>query len=263
MRKNYLGLWLLLACAFGIFALLSSFDSLKIGSWEPKSSEIAQTVTGKDNASASARIAGRARANIRRDSATPVKLDTCPKTILFIGDSMLEGLSPRFAHYAKANGHKLYTVIWYSSTSEIWGGSGKLSSYISRLHPDYILICLGANELFVSDIAKKRDRYVKQIVKEIGDIPFLWIGPPNWKKDTGINDLIASNVPEGSFFLSDGMHFNRKKDGAHPTHESAALWADSIARWMPTHSNHPIRMTRPKDNTGRPEKIFVHQPNER
>ena len=101
------------------------------------------------------------------------------------------------------------------------------------------------------------------MVQEIGSTPFLWIGPPNWKPDTGINDLIAANVPQGSFFLSDGMHFERSKDGAHPTRSSAIEWMDSVVRWMPAHSNHPIRLDLPAERTARPLKIFVHQPNER
>lgn len=270
MKKYYIGLWTLLAAAFVLFAVLSSFDTIKIGAFELKSSNIIKTITaptgesGAVSASSAASTAGAAQRQAQsRPEKARVKTDTVSKTILFIGDSMLEGLSPRLAAYATANGHTLYSVIWYSSTSEIWGGSGKLASYINRLHPDYIFICLGANELFVKDIAQKRDKYVKQLVKEIGSIPFVWIGPPNWKADTGINDLIAANVPQGSFFLSDGMHFDRSKDGAHPTRQSAILWMDSVARWMPLHSNHPIKMKKPEATTGRPKKIFVHQPSER
>lgn len=192
--------------------------------------------------------------------AFPVPVDTAAKTILFIGDSMLEGLSPRLAAYANASGHRLYSVIWYSSTSQIWGESHKLTHYIDSLHPDYLFICLGANELFVRDIKEKRRKYVKGIVNEIRDIPFLWIGPPNWRDDTGINELIAENTPRGCYFKSDGMKFDRKKDGAHPTASSAILWMDSIVRWMPDHSAHPIRLVTPEKKTDRPVRVFIHQP---
>ena len=175
---------------------------------------------------------------------------------------MLDGLYPRLAAYASHNGHTLYAVIWYSSTSEKWGMSGRLKSYINRLSPDYIFICLGANELFVKNIADKRDAYVKTIIDEAGDIPYLWIGPPNWKPDTGINDLIAANAAPGTFFLSDGMSFERGKDGAHPTRTSAAQWMDSVVRWMPAHHPHPIRLDVPDASSGRARRVFVHQPNE-
>lgn len=175
---------------------------------------------------------------------------------------MLDGLYPRLAAYADHNGHELYVVIWYSSTSESWGTSDRLRGYISRLNPDYIFICLGANELSVRDIAARRERYVQSIIADIGDIPYLWIGPPNWKPDTGINDLIAANTAPGTFFRSDGMHFERKADGAHPTAASAAAWMDSVARWMPRGCANPIPLEAPEAARGRARRVFVHKPGE-
>ena len=55
------------------------------------------------------------------------------QTILFIGDSMVEGLSRRLGDYSAENGHTLYTVIWYSSSTERWGNdpySGVLHAQI-------------------------------------------------------------------------------------------------------------------------------------
>lgn len=191
---------------------------------------------------------------------TKQTVDTTAQTILFIGDSMLEGLSPRMAAYANENGHKMYTVMWYSSTSDVWGGCDTLRTFIRRFKPSYIFLCLGANELFVKDIEKKRDKYVKNILSQIGDIPYLWIGPPNWKPDTGINRLIADNTKKGCFFLSDGMTFDRAKDGAHPTRTSAAAWMDSVVRWMPDHVPHLIKLSVPEAQTARPNRIVVLQP---
>ncbi|MDE6309183.1 MAG: SGNH/GDSL hydrolase family protein, partial [Muribaculaceae bacterium] len=192
-----------------------------------------------------------------------VETDTLPKRILFIGDSMLEGLYPRLAAYAKANGHSLYCVIWYSSTSKVWGESTHIPEYIKQFDPDYVFISLGANELFVKDIEKQRDKYVKKILSEIDPIPYVWIGPPNWKEDTGINRLIASNAAPGTFFLSNGMHFDRKSDGAHPTSASAALWMDSIVRWMPKHCAHPIKMDMPSEKSARANRVVVLQPTDK
>lgn len=189
------------------------------------------------------------------------EVDTASQNILIIGDSMLEGLNPRLAAYAKANGHKLNSVIWYSSSSEYWGTCDTLKVFLKKFQPTFIFISLGGNELFVRDIASKRDKYVKNFLSQIGDIPYIWIGPPNWKPDTGINDLIAANVKPGCFFLSNGMSFDRAKDGAHPTHKSAAMWMDSVARWMPLHASHPIRMERPADDIkARPDEVVVLQP---
>ena len=129
------------------------------------------------------------------------------QTILFIGDSMVEGLSRRLGDYAGENGHKLYTVIWYSSSTERWGTTHTLEHYIAKYKPTYILICLGSNELFINDLAN-RAQYVSEMVKKIGDIPFVWISPSDWNGDTGINDIIKERVGAGHFF--DSRHLKLK-----------------------------------------------------
>lgn len=264
MKKGLWGLWAILAVALAMFLITSSFDSIKVGSVELKSSGMARRLMRPPvtDAESLVGIVAETVGSVERftvnDDANVV--DTASKTILFIGDSMLEGLSPRLAAYAKENGHTLYTVIWYSSTSKIWSDAAKLTTYIRKFRPDYIFICLGANELFVKDIMTKRDVCVRNIIKEIGDIPFVWIGPPNWKPDTGINRLIANNAGNGHYFKSDGMKFDRAKDGAHPTHQSAALWMDSVVRWMSLHARHPIKLDVPSVAQGRPKKVEVLQP---
>lgn len=266
---RYLPLWGVLATSFAIFALISFFEHPTILGHEFKTTGFADEIFGERATSVRSETPG-ATASHQSEApaaavadAFPMPLDTAAQTILFIGDSMLEGLGPRMAAYADQNGHTLYEVMWYSSTSDTWGSSDKLEGYIARLKPTFVLICLGANELFVPDIATRRADKVKAIVEKIGDIPFLWIGPPNWKKDTGINSLIKESVPRGSFFLSAGMNFDRTKDGAHPTRSSAAAWLDSVARWMPDSALHPIRMAYPDKQSGKARRIFIHKPGEK
>lgn len=263
MKRHYTALWLLFLVSFALFAAASAVDMPEIAGHKFKSADIVPSLLAIDKGADVCEPVDTVAVAEDSVSAFPVPCDTVSKTILFIGDSMLEGLGPRLAAYAEKNGHTLYTVIWYSSTSEVWGRSDKLRHYIDIVHPDYVFICLGANELFVSDIANKRRGYVKKMLADIDTIPYLWIGPPNWKPDTGINDLVASETVDGGFFLSNGMHFERSKDGAHPTRSSAVLWMDSVARWMPAHSFHPIRMDIPDKASGRAKRIFVHQPSER
>ncbi len=263
MKKSYISLWLLLAVSFSLFFLFSSLDNQpSIFGHRLKSSKMAETILCDHDVSEAESDTLSQSAFNEPAPAFPVATDTATQTLLFIGDSMLDGLSPRLAAYASSSGHTLYSVVWYSSTSEAWGKSKRLQEYINRVNPTFIFICLGSNELMVRDIKEKRKPFVNEIVNEIGDIPFLWIGPPNWKKDTGINDLIRESVPEGSYFKSDGMHFDRRKDGAHPTAASAIVWLDSVVRWMPDHSNHPIRLEMPQKKTDRPKRVFVHQPSE-
>lgn len=252
--RHYREFWLLLALAFAFFFVLSAFDGV------PLSEEFELCSAGFAKAafpeafSGSAEDSSAASEALRKDSmevavapaALPAPTDTAAQAILFIGDSMLDGLSPRMEEYCRQNGHRLLSVRWYSSSTRIWAASGHLKEYIGSFKPSHIFICLGANELFIRDVDKKCGSAVDKIIEETGSVPYTWIGPPNWKPDTGINDLLEKKTLPGSFFLSDGMHFERRKDGAHPTPESAALWLDSVARWMPLHSSHPIRMDVPR-----------------
>ena len=143
--------------------------------------------------------------NYRELNQNPLK----EPDILFIGDSMVEGLSRRLGDYAGENGHKLYTVIWYSSTTERWGTTQTLEHFIAEYKPTYVLICLGSNELFINDLAN-RTQYVQQLVKKIGNIPFVWISPSNWNGDTGINDVIKENVGKGHFFDSRNLKTQKR-----------------------------------------------------
>lgn len=261
MKRGYISLWLLLLVAFGLVAAVSYFDEIKIGNHTLKKASFYEELTQQptwmiDTIATADTIA----VDTITPSKFPVPTDTTSKTILFFGDSMLEGLSPRLAAYCNENGHTLYTVIWYSSTTQVWGDCDTLSTFIHRFKPDYIIACLGANELFVRDIAKKREKPLAHLLGEIGDRPLLWIGPPNWKEDTGINDFLKNNLDEGQFFLSNGMTFKRKSDGAHPTAESAAEWMDSVIRWMPQNCAHPIRLSPPAERKGRPARVTLLQP---
>lgn len=176
--------------------------------------------------------------------------------ILFFGDSMLEELSRRLDDYAVANGYTLQTVIWYGSTTEKWGTTQTLRHLIKEYKPNYLWLCLGGNELFVRDL-QERDAYIKLLLAQTGGLPFVWIGPPNWKKDTGINDLIRRNVGDDHFFDSSRLHLKRKKDGRHPTHDAAAEWADMVAAWMQSgHNEQPLIMRRPSKSARCPMRLL-------
>ena len=170
--------------------------------------------------------------------------DTTSQRILFFGDSMLEGLSKRMRQYAYLNGHELLNVIWYSSSTRLWARTDTLSYYLEQFQPTYIILCLGANELFVRDL-DKRSKYIQSIIKKIDNKPYIWIGPPKWKEDTGINRMIYEQTGEGRFFPSFNLSFERSSDGAHPTLASASQWMDSIASWIVHESKYPIRLDKP------------------
>jgi len=194
---------------------------------------------------------GKALKNFKRVSDTinaeKVVTDTTAQRILLIGDSMLEGLMLRLKDYAGLNGHEFKSVIWYSSQSKWYGSYDTLKYFIRTYKPTYVMLVLGANELFVPDIKTKRLKYVKNIIKDMDTIPYLWVGPPNWKDDTGINELILENAGKSHYFPSKNLTYKRFKDGAHPTHESAAMWMDSIASWIQTQSTYRFNMKQPTE----------------
>ena len=168
--------------------------------------------------------------NLAEAEAKP-KEPAANQKILFIGDSMLEGLMKRFIDYADQNNHELQTVVWYSSTTDVWANTDTLQYFMKKFDPSYIVICLGGNELFVRDIDKRKEN-IKKIVKKFGDTPYVWVSPPNWKDDTGINDAIISVVGKGRYFDSRSLTLARKADHAHPTDPAAVQWMDTIARWI-------------------------------
>ncbi len=188
---------------------------------------------------------------------TVKKVDENPHRILFFGDSMVEGLMRRFCDYAGHNGHELDVVCWYSSTSDKWANTGTLEHYIKEYSPTFIVVCLCGNELFVRDLPK-REENIKKIISIIDTIPFVWVSPPNWKDDTGINDLIIKHVGKERYFDSRHLELERGKDHAHPTFSAAAIWMDTIAVWMRgMETAHPIKMDKPTEKHKATHQILL------
>lgn len=171
--------------------------------------------------------------------------DTTSKRILFIGDSMVAGLMYRLQAYCEANGHVQKPVIWYSSTTEWFAKYDTIPYFINAFKPDLVLVTIGANEMFITDILTQRQPYIEDMLQQIGTVPSLWIGPPNWRDDSGINDLIKKNVGQHRFFLSKGLPFKRQSDGAHPTRASSDMWMDSVAYWIMHKSDARLKMNAP------------------
>ena len=117
------------------------------------------------------------------------------------------------------------------------------------MNPTFIIISLGTNDLGYHDIAA-RGEAVREIMREIGNIPFIWIGPISLKavaKDPGIVNMIRENVGADRFYDSYHLKLQRFADGIHPTFEASAHWIDGVARWMSgPEARHPIVMEYPK-----------------
>lgn len=240
-------MWLLLAIALGVIVFVAFSDDITLGEHTLKKAPIAETIFPEEPVV----FEDTATLSIEADTiqlleTKEIEVDSLPKSILLFGDSMTFNLALRLAKYARQNGHQLHAVNWDSSNTKIWAESDTLDYFIKKYGADYIFVSLGSNEVYFKK-PESRLPYVRKILAKIGDIPYVWIGPPNWNEDTGINDMLQATCQKGSFFRSQGMEFKRKADKIHPTKASSALWIDSIMRWMPS-SSHPILAAAPPDS---------------
>lgn len=181
--------------------------------------------------------------------ARPV--DRSPQRILMFGDSMIEELMLRMADYCQQNGHTLHPAVWYAAGTLHWAQDDRLDRLIATHDPTVVIAVLGSNELTTRNLGT-RTSAVRQVVTKVGDRPLLWIGPPNWTEDTGINDLIERTVGRARFFRSADLDLARKPDGVHPTRAASAQWMDAVARWIETESAHPFVLEEPTGQAPRP-----------
>ena len=127
MKKSYKVLCAILALALLGFIAFSQSDKLA-ETLGLKKGKFNETLFAVDKKKEVKKVEDEQLAKDKKPKTN--ELDTTSKTILFIGDSMVECLFPRMSAYAKKNGHKFYAVIWYSATTEIYGTCTTL--YIPR-----------------------------------------------------------------------------------------------------------------------------------
>ena len=86
-----------------------------------------------------------------------------------------------------------------------------------------------------------------EIVKKLGNTPFVWISPSDWNGDTGINDVIKENIGREHFFDSRHLKLKRGSDHYHPTWAAAAYWMDTAAQFIASHQcANPLQLNKPK-----------------
>lgn len=174
--------------------------------------------------------------------------DTRPQLILFIGDSMAQGLEIPLKKYATFNGHQLTTIAKQSATIISWVGNdstGRLRKKLEEVKPSYLIICLGANELMTKGLEAYQG-YIRNILKQAGNTKLIWVGPPNWREDNGLTDLIAKEIGTKRYFSSKDLTLPRAGDGIHPTYQGYFAWADTLTQWIREESQHKILLEKPQ-----------------
>src|SRR5262249_28543927 len=125
-----------------------------------------------------------------------------PQKVLHVGDSTVgyyAGLSKALSARFKAEGSQYVADVWTSASIVTFDKSDKFKKLIAQHDPDLILITLGTNDVFIPS-PQGFARYVADIAKKTEGRECIWIGPPTWKKDTGIVEVIRQNSAPCKFF---------------------------------------------------------------
>jgi lysophospholipase L1-like esterase len=160
--------------------------------------------------------------------AFPVQL--AGRSVLLIGDSMAEGIGPHLQKKVEAAGGRFINAQERSSTIVWWQGSGKLRELLLKHRPDIVFIALGSNEIFIEQ-PELRAPLIKAMVRDLGTRPAFWIGPPCWKPDKGLINVIDENFQAAHFYNSNDLQVARAPDGKHPTAQGYQYWTDLIWNW--------------------------------
>jgi hypothetical protein len=164
------------------------------------------------------------------------------KRILLAGDSEAGSIVYEIQKYAVLNGHNLCrTIIWNSASDNTYANTDTLKNNIKRFKPEYIIFVIGLNQVFQKYFDNTKTS-IQKILEEFKDIPYTWVGPANWVKDNGINQVYQENIDSGAFFLSGNLILERGTDGRHPSTSGSKKWVDSICYFLTNKAKYRIKM---------------------
>lgn len=163
------------------------------------------------------------------DAGAPAD-DLHGKVVLHVGDSMVgghQGLTKFLEAKFVAAGAKFVRDWKVSEQVVSFDKSKRLRELLDKHKPDIVIITLGANDVFVP-YPQALAPNVQHIAKRIAPRQCVWMGPPTWKPDTGIVEVIRSNAAPCRFFDGSGLKLDRGKDGIHPNDKGGAAWANAF-----------------------------------
>jgi hypothetical protein len=185
------------------------------------------------------------------------------KRILFIGDSQLENLRFWVRKSLMDNNYQLAgSVIWYGSSTKQWASTDTLEYFYKKFKPDFILIALGLNELFVNDLEKRASysKIIKYKLSQLG-VPYYFIGPAAWVKDKGSINVIQGVFGE-LFYPSHLLKLDRAADGRHPSKSGAKSWFKEVAQRMTEKNVLNLRISKDTTYAGNSPTILLKVPSE-
>ena len=70
------------------------------------------------------------------------------------------------------------------------------------------------------------EKRIRAILSKIGNIPTIWIGPPNWCEDNGYNKLLREVMGPRGYYPSNKLTFERRKTAG------IRLWLHLPCGWI-------------------------------
>lgn len=256
-KSQIMALWVLITLTLVIFVGLSFSEEMKVGHYTVTKARFPETLLAKDEAAEEKEGTIEILDTVPIPVETVVEPDTTVHSILVFGDSMTHHLAMSIAKYGTKNNYKVLGVTWESSSIPGWRHSGKIKQYIEMGKPDFIIISLGSNEMELKNF-DRRIPDIEDILKQLGDIPYVWVGPPLWKEDKGLYAALKKALPNGKVFeIRNDVAIERGPDHVHPTRKGADVWADTLMRWIKK-SDHPILTEIPDSGTSIRKHRFIY-----
>jgi lysophospholipase L1-like esterase len=143
------------------------------------------------------------------------------KSVLIIGDSMAQGLSPKFSELLSEKHIQCFSEYKVGTDSRYWEKQD-IPTLISEKKPDHIYIALGTNEYKKMSVLS-----TLKIVETLKDsnVSYTWILPFNKDAQKYNERLIRFVGIENVYETKEQLTLY---DGVHPTPRSFGKWAKNI-----------------------------------
>lgn len=162
--------------------------------------------------------------------------------VLFIGDSLADGLKHPIGKYFRSKGVPFTAVTKESQCIDSFtkgAMSGQFRAELSK-RPEVVIVSLGTNDMYApsrkhAEYAQAQLMKLHEMIQSVGASMFT-IGPPNMPekntlgvtKNTQIYRILMTVSPR--FFESRDIELPRQSDGIHPLKYQP--WADQIIPWL-------------------------------
>jgi acyl-CoA thioesterase-1 len=164
-----------------------------------------------------------------------------PKVVLHTGDSMVgfyAGFEKGLGPYYEAMGSKYVQDATTNAAIASFDRGEHFAKMLAAHNPDLVLITLGANDVFLP-APERVAKNVASIAKKTAGRKCFWIGPPLWKKDTGVVEVIRDNCAPCIFYDSSSLKLERRADGIHPDDKGGETWAKAFFDFYKTQPGAP------------------------